>query len=338
MVPNDTLGIMPEDAIPESSSKKPDRFALVSLLVGIFVALLPWGLGMIGVTVNLWLGALVLAVAFGLIVYPLWTWEKFSRWHVVLRISTVVLAAIFYFALIGRQIYAQYQKDHPVTEISEVTITLPTPTPTPSPTPSPTPRQKTSRSISGLPKALVSPKPTPSPQLTTEEIAAAVAKKLNDERPLPIPTPTPTPKPCRGDDLNECSDAGLLEWGKPLYDRVRTIGDQYQKDFEFTAAHYSGDKFFKALEEVNRRTSDEYRDCCAEETLRYYKELTLRLSGGLQNNSFNEWTQRLLKPVGSDDWKSARNEGGEIIQSMAFKLFRLQLDLKLRIDTGKLRN
>jgi hypothetical protein len=55
--------------MPESPSGKSAQIALV---FGIVLALLPWGLGLIGVTVNLPLGAAILFIAFALCVYGFW--------------------------------------------------------------------------------------------------------------------------------------------------------------------------------------------------------------------------------------------------------------------------
>jgi hypothetical protein len=86
--------------------------ATISLILGIVLALVPWGLGLIGVAVNLPLGALILAVAFGLLAYAFWIWERASRWHVALRTGTVVIAFCVYSYLIGGQIVREYRAEH----------------------------------------------------------------------------------------------------------------------------------------------------------------------------------------------------------------------------------
>ena len=51
-----------------------DRKSYQYFLAGLILALLIWGLQLIGVTVNVWLGGLVLAIALGLMVYAFWIW------------------------------------------------------------------------------------------------------------------------------------------------------------------------------------------------------------------------------------------------------------------------
>jgi hypothetical protein len=68
---------------------------------------------MIGITVNLYLGAFILMLAFILLAYGFWQWETASRWCDAARVSTLWALGIAYFGLVGFQIYTQYLKDHP---------------------------------------------------------------------------------------------------------------------------------------------------------------------------------------------------------------------------------
>ena len=92
----------------------PKKEGLGSVIFGFVLALIALGLPMIGVTVNLWLGAIALAVAFGFMVYGFWKWERSANWNPILRVGTVIFGAMLYFSLIGIQIRTQYKQDHPV--------------------------------------------------------------------------------------------------------------------------------------------------------------------------------------------------------------------------------
>jgi hypothetical protein len=92
----------------------PKKEGLGSVIFGFVLALIALGLPMIGVTVNLWLGAIPLAVAFGFMVYGFWKWERSANWNPILRVGTVIFGAMLYFSLIGIQIRTQYKQDHPV--------------------------------------------------------------------------------------------------------------------------------------------------------------------------------------------------------------------------------
>lgn len=91
-----------------------DRKAKSYFLATFALALLLAGLPMIGITVNLWIGATVMAFAFTCGATALWLWEGFSRFHLVLRWITVIMAGTGYCAVVGQQIWTQYEQDHPL--------------------------------------------------------------------------------------------------------------------------------------------------------------------------------------------------------------------------------
>jgi hypothetical protein len=140
-----------------------------SLIIGFFLALLAMGLPLIGVTVNLYLGVLILLVAFALLAYGFWTWETAYKWGTAARTSTLWLLGLIYFALIGYQISSQFKKDHPTISGKSVAVapelhkeeprTAVVPSPvehiTKPPQPRPTGRPATPRSVA--PKVTKSP-------------------------------------------------------------------------------------------------------------------------------------------------------------------------------------
>ena len=86
------------------------KSGLVQLLFGIALGLAPWGLGLIGVIINQWLGAIVLACAFALMAWAFWIWEKVSRWPIAIRVATISLAALVCLYFAGRQIVSTYRQ------------------------------------------------------------------------------------------------------------------------------------------------------------------------------------------------------------------------------------
>jgi hypothetical protein len=104
---------MPEE--PSATLLRPDRNGRVYFIVGLVFALIIWGLQLIGVTVNVYLGGFVLAVAFVLMVCAFWIWERTSTWHVFLRIGTIFVAAVIYSLVIGKQMIFEWQKEHTMT-------------------------------------------------------------------------------------------------------------------------------------------------------------------------------------------------------------------------------
>lgn len=102
---------------------------LLQFIAGVVLGLLALGLPMIGVTINLVFGSIILALTFGLIAWGCWIWEgRFLRSR-TLRIITISLAAGVYFSAVGIQIRAQYKKDHPVVQPSPPAVVV---TPSPS--------------------------------------------------------------------------------------------------------------------------------------------------------------------------------------------------------------
>ena len=96
----------------DSKEKSPKKVA-ISIILGFVVALVAMGLPMIGITVNLRLGSFVLLLAFILLAYGFLQWETVGQWREAARVSTLWILGLIYSALVGVQIYSQYQKDHP---------------------------------------------------------------------------------------------------------------------------------------------------------------------------------------------------------------------------------
>ena len=124
--------------------------------------------------------------------------------------------------------------------------------------------------------------------------------------PTPIPTPLPqarstptpaeaseTPKRCRADRLGECTDKQLEEWGKPLIEQISTIEDRYMADLkrlydikdsnwfkEFVGIGDKNGRWLKAYAAAQDKAAEDFRNCCAEDALAYYKELAHQAGSG----------------------------------------------------------
>ena len=90
-----------------------------SLILGFVLALVAMGLPMIGITVNLYLGALALSIAFALLAFGFWKWEKTANWETASRVNTLWVLGLIYFSLTGFQVFSQYKRDHPQPRPSE---------------------------------------------------------------------------------------------------------------------------------------------------------------------------------------------------------------------------
>jgi hypothetical protein len=93
----------------------------------------------------------------------------------------------------------------------------------------------------------------------------------------------------------------------------------------------------KAYAQAQEKAADEFRDCCAENALKYHKELTLREGSGLQKNELYDWIQELLKPIKSNEWKEARQDGGSKVVDITGDLRLLEIKLNTKISLSKIR-
>jgi hypothetical protein len=95
--------------VPPGQDKKPS----IWFLVGLFVGLIAVGLPLVGVNLNIWLGGLILLGAIACIIRAFWIWEYVLRFHVALRLSTIIAAVLIYLGLVGKQMYGEFKREHP---------------------------------------------------------------------------------------------------------------------------------------------------------------------------------------------------------------------------------
>ena len=94
------------------AAAKSHHFDKVSLMLSLGLGLFLGGLAMIGVNVNIWLGGLVLLVAFVLLAASAWlTFHGFGRG---IRVCGIALVAVPSFGFVARQMAVQYHKEHEV--------------------------------------------------------------------------------------------------------------------------------------------------------------------------------------------------------------------------------
>jgi hypothetical protein len=127
-------------------------------VVGLCIGLLPWGLSLIGIAVNLELGCLILAVTFGLLAHVFWRWGSARRWSLKARIITIFVAFAFSAGFVFRQVVAQYRLQSVAATPSASPVLAPTPTHAPSPTVVPLvnePSPARSSAATGRPKKAV---------------------------------------------------------------------------------------------------------------------------------------------------------------------------------------
>jgi hypothetical protein len=183
--------------------------------------------------------------------------------------------------------------------------------------------------------------PTPSPERNTASRIVVVPTPA-----APTPTPPPAVQLCLQGRLRDCSDEQLLAWGKPLVAKIETIENDYMADLKKLDDIKSGwlgeiagdlligvntdgaSKRSKAMTLAEQRVGDRFRDCCAEAAIEYHKELVLRTGDRSDQTAEFEWTQNLLKPIKSKEWKKARQDAGKIIH-VVYDLQFLQIDLDI---------
>jgi len=77
--------------------------------------------------------------------------------------------------------------------------------------------------------------------------------------------------------------------------------------------------------------------CCAETVLVYHKELLQRYHEGSDNAELYEWVQSLLRPMGSKEWKKARDDGYKV-GDVYFDLYFYQIHLEYVVAVSRIPN
>jgi hypothetical protein len=154
------------------------KSGLLYFVIGVVLALIIWGAQLIGIVVNVFLGGLILALAFGLVVYAFWIWERPAKWHVFFRIGTVIIGGILYFWLVGGQMVGEWRKEHPI--VSEVKA----PQSAPSPTPARTGTPSTSQGPDVPPPPKVQRTKLPKPASSTQEQSGGHENTQNQTGPV----------------------------------------------------------------------------------------------------------------------------------------------------------
>jgi hypothetical protein len=97
-----------------ANTPKQDKQAKLYFWIGLCVALGASGLPLIGITVNIRFGGIILAGAFVCLVVAFWIWEAPFKMHVYMRGATVIFAGILYFGWVGNQMLTEFHKKKPV--------------------------------------------------------------------------------------------------------------------------------------------------------------------------------------------------------------------------------
>jgi hypothetical protein len=196
---------------------------------------------------------------------------------------------------------------------------------------------------------------------TAAEIASEVSKQMKDSQsppnsfhqapPVPpVASVVPAPvvpldlqpavvQPCRRDHLDMCSDAQLLEWGKPLMANLDEAENEYMADLKKLDDIKSGNwlsgligtsdnKWLKAYASAQEQAADKFRECCAEDAIIYHKELSQRTGGGPAETTVYEWVRNLLEPIQSKEWKRAAQDAGKGVNVVA-DLHSLEFTLQI---------
>ena len=80
-------------------------------VTGLCLGLVPWGLGLMGINLNVWFGAAILLVAYALISYSLLSWAQ--KFHFAWRLIIVSALGALLFLVAGWQLIGQYYLAHP---------------------------------------------------------------------------------------------------------------------------------------------------------------------------------------------------------------------------------
>jgi hypothetical protein len=110
------------------------RFTKLDWIVSI-LGLVAWGLSLIGVVTNLFLGVAVLLLAFLLTAFEFWKWSKLRRMHLAFRMLVLLFVAAIGFWFARRQVVSQNNAEQPSLTASNASSSPESVPAVPSPTP-----------------------------------------------------------------------------------------------------------------------------------------------------------------------------------------------------------
>src|ERR1700730_15650594 len=87
-------------------------------VTGLCLGLVPWGLGLMGINLNVWFGAAILLVAYALISYSLLSWAQ--KFHFAWRLIIVSALGALLFLVAGWQLIGQYYLAHPYDRVIDL--------------------------------------------------------------------------------------------------------------------------------------------------------------------------------------------------------------------------
>jgi hypothetical protein len=141
-----------------------------SVAIGLCLAFAGIGLPLLGVTINLYLGAATLLAACAFLLHAIWNWELARQWSESVRVSVLWIVGLVFLSLVFLQIRSQYLKKH--TQQLAVSNPASAPakpqvdkTPPKDSTPAPTPAPAKILPIPHKQKAQPRPKGHPAPRI-----------------------------------------------------------------------------------------------------------------------------------------------------------------------------
>ena len=191
-----------------------------SVILGFVVALIAMGLPLIGIAVNVYLGAFILAMAFILLAYGFWQWEKARSWGDAARASTLWILGIAYSGSVGFQIWLQDHKAHQAGMTNRSTAEL-----GPKPPPS-IPTNSRPFATSTTPQ-----QSTPLEKPAKSHVQAKPKAPTRRESRIPAQAPPPTQPVAGPDSLVQSNSGGVnVQQGttginSPIINSPITIGD-----------------------------------------------------------------------------------------------------------------
>lgn len=120
-----------KDALPRvtlpgtADSTDSNRVALIFLCLGLAGSLLPSGLQLIGITINLSIGSVIMLATFVLLASAFWLASRSAKHRKLIRVSVLALALLC-LVLTGRQVLTQYRASRLVTTHSPSAPHIPT--------------------------------------------------------------------------------------------------------------------------------------------------------------------------------------------------------------------
>jgi hypothetical protein len=114
------------------------------------------------------------------------------------------------------------------------------------------------------------------------DLAGVYAEKIRNQQ---ISTYKLDVAPCRSESLTDCGDDQLFAWGTSLVDKMQEAGKRFVSSVDYAKSQTDANLRVSLLKLALQTMAIQFRDCCAQDDLKYMSEVPLRMGGGYRHDN-----------------------------------------------------